>query len=101
LRDQHRHQVAQRRQALLTKTVRTPGQPVGIEAVHLADGSALAEPMYEGDEMPVTSGSEIVDHRKIERGAIGEIDPHLVMTVFEHVIEGGAPPVLRGVACAG
>ncbi len=57
--------------------------------------------MYEGDEMPVTFGSEIVDHRKIERGAIGEIDPHFVMTVFEHVIKGGAPPVLRGIARAG
>src|SRR5258708_35683663 len=51
--------------------------------------------------MPVTFGSEIVDHRKIERGAIGEIDPHFLLAVFEHVKEGGAPPVLRGVARAG
>jgi hypothetical protein len=98
---QHRHHLAQRRQALLAKAVRTPRQPVGIEAVHLPDGSGFAEPVHEGDEMPVTFGSEIVDHRKIERGAIGEIDPHFLLAVFEHVKEGGAPPVLRGVARAG
>ena len=39
--------------------------------------------------------------REIERGAIGEIDQHLVMAVFEHVKEGRAAPVLRGVALAG
>ena len=54
--------------ALLTEPVRAPRQPVGIEAVHLPDGSGFAEPVHEGDEMPVTPRSEIVDHRKIERG---------------------------------
>ena len=39
--------------------------------------------------------------REIERRAIGKIDPHLVMAVFEHVIEGRAAPVLRRVALAG
>ena len=51
--------------------------------------------------MPVTFGGEVVDQRKIERGAIGEIDPHFLLAVFEHVKEGGAPPVLRGGARAG
>ena len=98
---QHRHEVAQRRQALLAEAVGAAGQPVGIEAIHLADGSGFAEAMHEGQEMPVTLRGEIVDHREIERGAIGKIDPHFVMAVFEHVKEDGAAPVLRGVALAG
>jgi len=37
--------------------------------------------------------ASFIDHGEIERTAIGEIDPQLVMAVLEHVIEGGAPPV--------
>ena len=98
---QHRHEIAQRRQPCVAEAVVTPRQPVGIDAVHLADGSGFAEPMHEGHEMPVALGGELVDRREIERGAIGQIDPHLVVAVFEHVKEGRAPPVLRGIALAG
>ena len=95
---QHRHEVAQRRQALLAETVGTPGQPVGIDAVHLADGSGFTEPMHERHEMTVAFCGELVDRREVERGAIGEIDPQFVMAVLEHVKEGRAPPVLRRIA---
>ena len=71
---QHRHEVAQRRQPLLAKALVAPRRPVGIEAVHLAHRAGLAEPVHEGDEMLVALGGEIVDHREIERVAIGEID---------------------------
>ena len=98
---QHRHEVAQRRQALLAEAVGAPGQPVGIDAIHLADGSGFAKAMHEGQEMPVAVCGELIDQREIERCAIGEIDLEFVMAVFEHVIEGGAAPVLRGMALAG
>ena len=61
--------------------------------IDLADGACFPEAMHEGQEMPVTLCGQIIDHREIERGAIGKIDPHLVMAVFEHVKEGGAAPV--------
>src|SRR3977135_2258994 len=51
--------------------------------------------------MPVALGGELIDQREIEGGAVGKIDPQFVMTVFEHVIEGGPTPVLRGIALAG
>ena len=57
--------------------------------------------MHEGDEMLVALGGELVDHREIERVALGEIDPDLVLAVFEHVIEDRAAPVLGGIALAG
>ena len=85
----------------VAETVAPPRQPVGIDAVHLADGSGFTEPVHEGHEMPVALGGKLVDQREVERGAIGEIDPHLVMAVFEHVKEGGAPPVLRRIAFPG
>ena len=97
---QHRHQVAQRRQALLSKAGGPPGRPVGIDTVHLPDGSGLAEPVYEADEVPVPARGEIGDHREVERW-IGKIEPQFVMAAFEHVIKRGAAPVQRGVALAG
>ena len=98
---QHRHQVAQRRKALLAKTIIPPRHPVGIEAIHLPHGAGLAEAVHEGDEMLVTLGGEIVDHREIELVAIGEIDPDLVMAVLEQMMEGRAAPGLGGIALIG
>ena len=51
--------------------------------------------------MAVALLRQLVDHREVERGAIGKIDPHFVMAVFEHVKEGGAAPVLRRIALGG
>src|ERR1700753_2857504 len=51
--------------------------------------------------MPMPAGGEFIDHREVERGAIGEIDQDLVLAVFEHVIESRAAPGLRRVALAG
>ena len=85
---QHRHEIAQRRQVTLTKTFGPPRHPVGIEAVHLADGSGLAEPVHIGHEVPVTLGCEVV--RSFEKSSEDAIrqdrSSHFVMTaVFEHV----------------
>jgi len=58
-------------------------------------------PRGERQEMPVTFCGQFIDHREVERGAIGEIDQDLVLAVFEHVIESRAAPGLRRVALAG
>ena len=47
------------------------------------------------DEMLVTLGGEVFDHRKVERGDVGKVDPDLVGAVLEHVVKGRTPPVLR------
>ena len=86
-KSQRRHQVAQRRKALLPKTVGPPRQPAGIDAIHLAQGSGFAEPMHEGEVVPVTLGGVVRDDRKTGRGGIGEIDAQLIVAVFQHVIE--------------
>jgi len=52
----------------------------------------------EGDEMLVTLGGKIADHREIKLIAIGEIDLQFLVAVFEHVKERRAPPVLRRIA---
>ena len=57
--------------------------------------------MHESDKMLVALRREIVDHREVERGAIGEIDRQFVIAVFKHVVEDRAAPVLRGVALVG
>ena len=98
---QHRHEIAQRRQTLRAEAVRAPRQPVGIDAVHLADGSGFTEPMHERHKMTVAFCGKLVDRREVERGAIGEIDPHFVVAVLQHVKEGRAPPVLRRIALPG
>jgi hypothetical protein len=49
----------------------------------------------------VTLGCKVIDHREVERGAIGKIDPHFVMTAFEHVKEGGAAPISCSIAVSG
>ena len=56
---QHRHEIAQRREPLLAKTLVAPGHPVRIDAVHLPHGAGLAEAVHEGHEMLVTLGGEI------------------------------------------
>ena len=56
---QHRHQVAQRRQALRAKALVAPGHPIGIDAVHLPHGAGLAEPVHIGHQMLVTFLGEI------------------------------------------
>jgi hypothetical protein len=98
---QRRHQIAQRRLPLLVKAVGAPRHPVGIEAVHLAERAGFAEAVHERDKMPMPLGGELVDQRKIKRGAIGELHLELLDAAFEHVIENGAAPVLGGFAFAG
>ena len=98
---QHGDEIAQRRQALCAETGRTPRQPVGIDAVHLADGSGFTEAMHERHEMTMALCSKLGDRREVERGAIGEIDPHFVVAVLEHVKEGRALPVLRRITLPG
>src|SRR5450432_4183608 len=51
--------------------------------------------------MPMPLCGELVDQRKIKRGAIGEINLELIEATFEHVIENRAAPVLCGFAFAG
>jgi hypothetical protein len=69
--------------------------------LHLAERAGFAEPVHERDKMPMPLGGELVDQRKIKRGAIGEINLELRDAAFEHVIENGAAPVLCGFAFAG
>src|SRR5262249_47630412 len=48
--------------------------------------------------MPMPVVEETADQREAERSLVGEIDLHLIMAVFEHVMERGAAPVLGGLA---
>ncbi len=98
---QHRHQVAQRRQALRAKALVAPGRPVGIDAVHLPHGAGLTELVHIGHEMLVTFLGEIADNSEVVGIAIGEVDRQFLMAVFEHVVENRTPPRLRGFALVG
>ncbi len=51
--------------------------------------------------MLVSLLGELMDHREVEMGAIGQVDRKLVMALFEHVMEGRAAPVLRRLALVG
>ena len=65
---QHRHEVAQRRQALLAKALVPPRRPVGIDAIHLAHRAGLAEAVHEGGHVLVALGREFVEARIAQRG---------------------------------
>ena len=91
---QHRNEIAQRRQFAVVEAVRAPGQPVGIETVHLSERAGLAEPVDEAQHMPVAFFGQFGKHRKAKLGVIGQIDQQLIMAVFEHVKEDRAAPIL-------
>ncbi len=86
---QHRHQVAQRREFLLRRTLRAAGRPVGIQAVHLADGAGLAEPVHEGrgNACGLCSARSSIMAKSSEAQCDRSIRS-LVPAIFEHVIDG-------------
>ena len=98
---QYRHEIAQRREILFAKSVVAPGDPIGIDAVHLAERAGLTEAVHEGDKVLVAFRREVIDHREIERCGVGEIEPQLLVAMLQHVEEGAAPPVPRRIAGIG
>ena len=95
---QHRHEIAQCFQLPVAEAALAAGGEIGIEAVHLAERSGVAEAMDQRDQMPMPALEEIADQRELERSLVGEIDPHLVIAIFEHVMEGRTAPVPGGFA---
>ena len=95
---QRRHQIAQRFQFAVGEAALAAGREIRVEAIHLAERAGVAEAMDEAKEMPVPLVDEVGHHRKFQRGVVGQIELKLVVAVFEHVMEGGAPPVLGGIA---
>src|SRR5262249_38054240 len=64
----------------------------------LAQRPGIAETVDQGKQMPVPLVDEVADQREAERVLIGEVELHLVMAAFEHVMKGGAAPILGGFA---
>src|SRR5581483_4748089 len=95
---QHRHEIAQCFQLLVAEASLAAGGEVRIEAIHLAERSGIAKAMDQSEHMTVPALNEIADQRKLEGGIVGKIDPHLIIAIFQHVMEGGTAPVLGGFA---
>ena len=54
--------------------------------------------MDQRDQMPMPALKEIADQRELERSLVGKIELHLVIAVFEHVMEGRTAPIPGGFA---
>ncbi len=91
-------EIAQRGELGFGKANLASRRPVGVEAVHLPERSGLPEAVYKSQKMAVTRFGEVADLREIERGRVGEVDHHLVVTMLQQMIEHRSAPILRCVA---
>ena len=98
---EHRHQPAQRLDIGVGETARPRRRPARHEAVHLADGGLLVEPVDHGEIVGLASLHQLVEDRKAAGLAQFETAAQFVLAALKEVVEGTSAPAFLVAAPGG